>query len=319
MSRVPEAIPVKEIAVVADIDEQEEMEKIMQSARTIKNIRSEIQKINNLPPLPMVAQQLLGAINDKEATIEGIARIIKQDPALTSRILGLANSAFFGFGRKVFDLEQAIINVLGLDLVKGLALTMVMGKVFDENKCRDFDITRYWGSALMTADLAMRTAVIIKTTKQMNKTHLFLYGLLHNLGVLILTDRYPELMGEIFSIAKKHPDRRLIFTEQAMLDMDHHQAGAWLARKWQLPEEAITVIEHHQYPDYQGHYRYETLMIGFCSRTTRNWILGKDILLPDEDNVLSQLGVDKQKMEIIAEKSRSKLEEFRDMAREMAR
>ena len=72
--------------------------------------------------MPSIAQEILIASNDVSSGLDDIAKIIKKDPALSAKIIGMSNSAFFGFGRKVTTLEEAIINVLGLDLVKGFAL-----------------------------------------------------------------------------------------------------------------------------------------------------------------------------------------------------
>ncbi len=290
----------------------------MSTVLTATSIRLEIQKIKELPPLPVIAKKLLAAINDDDTSIDDIAKIIQSDPILTSRILGLANSAFFGFNRKLYNLSEAIVNVLGLDLVRAMALTMVMGGVFDAGKCRHFDLVRHWSHAFMTAELVMRLLPVVKTDEELHGNQLFLYGLLHNFGILILVDKFPKLMTDIFEIARKHPERRLIYTEQALLDMDHHQAGSWLAQKWQLPSDVSTVIEHHHYPNYREAYWQESMLVGFSSRTARNWILGVDILLSDEPAVIETLKMDQQKLEIIAEKCRDKLEDINCIAREMS-
>jgi len=171
----------------------------------------------------------------------------------------------------------------------------------------------------MTAELAKQTATIMETADDDLQGQMFLFGLLHNLGILILTDKFPKLMEEIFKIASKDSERRLIHTQQAMLDMDHHQAGAWLAHKWHLPNEVINVIEHHHDMYYAGDDAKSVLTIGYCSRTVRNWIIQKDILLPDmEDTMLDKLGIDRKKMESIAKKCRSRMDEFEGIANEMA-
>lgn len=290
----------------------------MSTVRTSTSIRLEIQKIKELPPLPVIAQQLLAAINSDDTSIDEISRIIQCDPILTSRILGLANSAFFGFNRKIYKLTEAIVNVLGLDLVKALGFTMVMGGVFDVSRCKNFNIVRHWSHAFMTAELSMRLLRLIETEKEIQESQLFLYGLLHNFGILILVNKFPQLMTDIFTVAEKHPDRRLICTEQALLDMDHHQAGSWLAQKWQLPADVSTVIEHHHYPDYREAYWQESLVVGFASRMARNWVLGKDILVCDEPAVISALKIDPEKLVKIAEQCRAKLEGITNTAQEMA-
>ena len=291
----------------------------MSTALTSTSIRLEIQKIKDLPPLPVIAQQLLGAINNDDTSIDEIARIIQSDPILTSRILGLANSAFFGFRRSLYNLTEAIVNVLGLDMVRALGLTMVMGGVFDVSRCRQFDIVRHWSHAFMTAEVSMRLVSLAKTDSNMQENQMFLYGLLHNFGILILVNRFPQLMTDIFTIAKNHPDRRLIHTEQSLLDMDHHQAGSWLARKWQLPEDVSTVIEHHHYPDYRESFWQEAMLVGFASRMARNWILNVDILIPDEAEVIKQLNIDPKKLTKVANQCRDKLEGINTIAREMSK
>jgi HD-like signal output (HDOD) protein len=288
------------------------------SVQTSTSIRLEIQKIKELPSLPVIAQQLLAAVNDDDTSIDEIAAIIQRDPILTSRILGLANSAFFGFRRKVYKLTDAIVNILGLDLVRALGLTMVMGGAFDVHKCKPFDIVRHWSSAFMTAELSMRLLSLVEGDEEMHESQLFLYGLLHNFGILILVDRFPQLMTDIFVIAKKHPERRLIYTEQALLDMDHHQAGSWLAEKWQLPSDVSRVIERHHYPDYRGEFWQAALLVGFSSRMSRNWILGADILVPDEPEVIDALKMDRGKLTKIAEQCREKLEDISNIAKEMS-
>ncbi len=290
----------------------------MSCVRSSTSIRLEIQKIKELPPLPVIAQQLLAAINDDDTSIDDIARIIQSDPILSSRILGLANSAFFGFTRKLYNLTEAIVNVLGLDLVRALGITMVMGGVFDVHKCRHFDIVRHWSHAFMTAEMSLRLLRLTNANQDIQGNQLFLYGLLHNFGVLILVDKFPELMSDIFAVAKKYPEKRLICTERALLDMDHHQAGSWLARKWQLPADVGKVIEHHNCPDYREEYWREAMIVGFSSRSTRNWVLGTDILVSDEPELIDTLNIDREKLERVAKQCQEKLDGVKTTAQQMS-
>jgi HD-like signal output (HDOD) protein len=290
----------------------------MTTAQTTTRVRLEIQKIKYIPPLPIIAQQIIEALNTDQMDIEEIAALIQKDPALTARILGIANSAFFGFSRKIYSLVEAIVTVLGLDLVKGLVQCMIMGGVFEVRKCNSFDISRYWSSALLTADFASSLAERCKTDANMDKNQLFLSGLLHNLGILLLVDRFPTLMSQILSTANSNPETRLIETENIMLDMNHHEAGVWLAHKWQLPNEFTNVIGYHDTPDYRGdHWKY-AMLIGYCSRATRNWILDLHTPLPDKPDIQTALSISRDVIEKTASECHARLDDVRKLAQEMA-
>ena len=194
---------------------------------------------------------------------------------------------------------------------------MVMGGVFDVRKCSQFDIVRHWSRAFLTAEIAMRILPLVNHKEKMQANQLFLYGLLHNFGILILVNQFPQLMSDVFILAKNNPDRRLIYTEQNLLDMDHHQAGSWLAEKWQLPADVSIVIEHHHYPEYRGDYWQEAMIVGFSSRMARNWILDKDILMPEEPEILSLLKINEKKLIKTAERCRDKLEGINSIAEQM--
>ena len=82
--------------------------------------------LEHLPPLTPVATRLLAVTSDPDLAINELAAIIEQDPPLTARILGLANSAFFGQVNPIFKVEHAIIRVLGLNMVRSLALSIAL-------------------------------------------------------------------------------------------------------------------------------------------------------------------------------------------------
>ncbi len=194
--------------------------------QSLSSVRLEIQKIDYLPPMPSIAQEILIACNDDTSDMDDIVKIIKKDPALAAKIIGMANSAFFGFGRNVATLEQAVINVLGLDLVKGFSLSLAMSSVFDPKKCANFDIKRYWCSAFLTAELATGFVNHIDSKQALDPNQLYLYGLLHNIGILVLADRFPNIMSELFAAAMEDKEKRLIEYEKEIIDFNHHDAGA---------------------------------------------------------------------------------------------
>lgn len=291
----------------------------MTGRQTLSSVRLEIQKIDHLPPMPTIAQEILIASNDDTADLDDIAKIIKKDPSLTAKIIGMANSAFFGFGRKVTTLEQAIINVLGLDLVKGFALSLAMSSTFDPQKCASFDLKKYWLSAFLTAELATGFADKMGSNRNLDPNQLYLYGLLHNIGILVLVDRFPNIMSELFATAAEDKSKRLIEYEKDTIDFNHHEAGAWLGHKWKLPFEIIDVIEHHHNLAYKEQNYDLVIWIGLCSRIARQWMLQTDYNPLQESGAIRSLEIDASELEQYIDKSRDKLEGIEQLVDEIAR
>lgn len=291
----------------------------MSGRQAISSVRLEIQKIDVLPPMPSTAQAILIASNDDTSDMDDIARIIKKDPSLTAKILGMANSAFFGFGRHVTTLEEAIINVLGLDLVKGFALSLAMSSVFDPEKCINFNLKRYWCSAFLTAELASGLTNQIDSKPALDANQLYLYGLLHNIGILVLAHRFPNIMSELFMTAMEDKEKRLINYEKETIDFNHHEAGAWLGQKWKLPYEIIDVIEHHHDLGYQERNATFVTLVGFCSRISRQWLLDTHYDPMQEIEVIKTLGISPDLLKDYLEKSYSKLDDIQNLVEEISK
>lgn len=288
------------------------------AAPSLSSVRVEIQKIDYLPPMPSIAQEILIASNNETSGLDDIAKIIKKDPALTAKIIGMSNSAFFGFSREISNLEQAIINVLGLDLVKGFALSLAMSSVFDPEKCNNFDLKRYWASAFITAELASGFTSQLDSKHDLDPNQLYLYGLLHNIGILVLAHRFPNIMSELFLTAKVNKEKRLIDFEKETIDFNHHDAGAWLGHKWKLPHEVIDVIEHHHDLGYQGDNAYIVMLIGYCSRISRQWLLDTQYDPMQEIDVLNALNLNFDSVSDYLLKTYTKLESIQNLVDEIA-
>tara|TARA_R110000782_G_scaffold188367_8_gene278397 strand:- start:14 stop:889 length:876 start_codon:yes stop_codon:yes gene_type:complete len=291
----------------------------MTGRQAISSVRLEIQRIDHLPAMPSIAQEILVASNDVSSGLDDIAKIIKKDPTLSAKIIGMSNSAFFGFGRKITTLEQAIINVLGLDLVKGFALSLAMSSVFNPEKCQQFDLKKYWSSAFITAELASGIVNIIDSDHNLDPNQLYLYGLLHNIGILVLVDRFPNIMSELFTTAAENREKRLIEYEKETIDFNHHEAGAWLGHKWKLPFEIIDIIEHHHNLQYQERNAGIVILIGLCSRISRQWILSTQYDPMQEMDVIKSLNIDHDALEKYITKSHKKLDSINQLVDEIAR
>lgn len=286
----------------------------MRSSDRIQEKRMEIQRIKEIPPLPLVGQRLLISLNNEDTTVDEITGIIAQDPALVARLLGLANSAFFGRSGKIKTIKEAIVRVLGFDMVKSLAFSIVMSGVFDAKKCRGFDLERYWSTAMFTAVLAGLLSQHLKTKVHSSKQHFYLCGLLHHLGLLALAHSSPEEMAQVFQAHEADPQRGLASCERDLLGADHRQAGGWLARMWQLPAEVVAVIEHHHDPDYRAEHWEVALFVGYCEELAKHCIGGTGVF-PESPVAAEVLGISAGDLQTVQSRFQGRFEEIRQVAR----
>jgi HD-like signal output (HDOD) protein len=263
--------------------------------------------------MSLVAQELLAVFGESELDVQRIAAIIEKDPALLARIIGLANSAYFGYPERVASAEEAIFKVLGINIARSLAFSMVLAGTFRTSHCPAFRVDEYWTSAMVAATLAQRLARLVDVEPRPRSGNAYLAGLLHNIGLLALVHLYPADMKQVFGRLEQEPG--LVAAERLRLGADHLQVGGWLGRKWHLPAFAVAAIEHHRDASYAGEYRPLVQLIGFCAQWASS-------LQRDDDtadlSVLTALGIPPAEAESVLGDMLAKREEIALLAKLLA-
>nr|WP_246221608.1 HDOD domain-containing protein [Marichromatium bheemlicum] len=225
-----------------------------------------IRDLQSLPPLPEQAQVLLAELVDPELDVNHLLELIEQSPALAARLLGIARSAFFAGPIPARDLSDAVIRVLGLRLVRDLSISLLLSAPFERDRCPGFDPGSYWRRAMLTATLAEALAAKAVSGREETLAGVYLAGLLHNLGVLVLVHLAPQTMDEVFTEAAAECEVGVRELTRLRLGMDHCQAGAELARAWRLPPELAVAMGRHCAPDYAGAHWRLVCLVGFAER-----------------------------------------------------
>ena len=282
--------------------------------------RLEVQKLNELPAMSLVAQQFLAAVSDTDVEISHFAHIIERDPALLARIIGVANSAYFSYPETVTNAEDAIFKVLGLQTTKSLVLGIILSGPFDASRCPGFRINDYWLECIFTATLAQSLTPLIDGVSKPEPSEAYLAGLLHKIGLLALVHLYPETMQKVIGGRKRCcSPQELQELEYAELSVTHSEVGSWLARKWHLPLLIVDVMGNYLKPDYRGGHWPLAVLVGFCAR----WAAAAVHSGPDEEypclTELEVLGVDIAHAGKKLGKVALKLEELRHLAQEFAK
>jgi len=205
-----------------------------------------VNKIDKLPTLPYIVTTLSDLLRNPNTSASDIHKIIMKDPALSSRILKLVNSAFYGFSERISSLSHAIV-ILGFNTVKNIALTASVIDIFSKGGVEEieFDRKAFWVHSLAVASTSRLIATKIRLPAVED---IFVGGLLHDIGKLILDQFVHEKFVEVF---KRVQEKNILIkdAEAEVLDgVNHSQIGGWLAMKWKLPTPLVQMVGLHHRP-----------------------------------------------------------------------
>lgn len=199
-----------------------------------------------LPTLPVLVLQVQRAIADEQSGLRDIGRIIERDPALTARLLRVANSAAFARGEPVTSVGTAI-GRLGMGHVRSLCLAVGVVRAFGVAGQR-LDHQRYWEHSAAVGLVAERLASLSKRYAQVDGSEAYTAGLLHDVGLLIVDQFFPEdFAGVEEEMEREMAPRPTV--ELRRFGMDHGAIGGRVLERWQLPATVRGAVAAHHRPD----------------------------------------------------------------------
>lgn len=214
-----------------------------------ERILRKLERLKDIPTLPIIFNQVVRLTKDDASSIQELASVIMLDQSLTSKILRVANSSFYGVTKKIANVKHAMI-ILGYNTIRSLAMGISVINHFSENfqKTR-FDLNSFWAHSLRCAILSEMIAKKIKCSKCED---VFTAGLLHDIGKIILFQCFGEDYLKTEDLIKneqeKCRDKRWYEIEEMVVNTNHLEAGEWFAKKSNLPEPIVQAISSHNKP-----------------------------------------------------------------------
>jgi putative nucleotidyltransferase with HDIG domain len=207
-------------------------------------IKVALSRIGDIATLPEVTAKIITVVDDPKSTARDLHGIIKNDPALATKILKVVNSAFYGLPGQVSEIDRAIV-LLGLSAVKNIAISASISRLFTGGQITErFSAKDIWKHSVGVACATRHFCSLVG--KKAFAEEAFLAGLIHDLGLLIERQAFPEKLTETIKIASKKPDRSFSEIEKEIIGTDHQALGTALAAKWKFPRELqVTVGYHH--------------------------------------------------------------------------
>jgi HD-like signal output (HDOD) protein len=193
-----------------------------------------------LPAMSRTVSDLLAEMNKDDPSPKRVADLVAHDPALTTRVLRLSNSAFFRVSRQIGNAEEAVA-LLGMTHVRSLVMAAALGSSF--KNVPGVDMVQFWRYSLRVADISRSLAGVLRQ----NEGNAFTAGLVHAIGDLIMHIAMPDVIGPI-DMGTPPLDLRRSEVERSALGYTYAEVGAGMAEKWQFPTTIVSALRHQTAP-----------------------------------------------------------------------
>lgn len=213
-----------------------------------------------LPSPPAVALKILEAVRQDESSFDDLAQIIMADPALTARILKIANSSLFGFPNPVESLSQATA-LIGTNALKNIALSFVIVQDFQNVPEGSFDLNLFWRRSITAAVAAGILTEYIK----LQDRDIFVSALLQDIGVLILYLADPVTYSSLQD-ERRVSHKSICEAEKQQFDFDHTEVSHHLLTTWGLPESICETIRLHHSKEKDDKYGESAMILQLADK-----------------------------------------------------
>ncbi len=182
--------------------------------------------------------EVLRVVKDENCTVDQLAEVLMRDPGLTGNILRIANSPFYGAGRKIGTMSRAIMTI-GMRQVTALALSASVYSMTSDWQY-SLDRLRFWRHSL---EVAIASRLVAESVGYPRPEEAFIAGLLHDIGMLVMEKSYPDEFGRVWRRAEREGNMTAI--EEQTWGTNHARIGQFVLEQWQLPESICQAVGYH--------------------------------------------------------------------------
>ena len=203
-------------------------------------------KAEDIPSLSPLFNQIDSALRDPQSNAQSIADLISKDISISAKILRVVNSPIFGLRERIHSISRAVA-ILGTKEVSRIVMAISVVNAFEDEKYKHVDFNNFWLHSIAVSVAAK--AIAKKAPKGLLKDPelVFIGGLIHDIGKLVLWTAFPQQHNDIVKYASDK-GCSMHQAEMELLSMDHQSVGALVAENWRLPESLQLLIKYHNTP-----------------------------------------------------------------------
>ncbi len=217
-----------------------------------------LDRLQRLPPLPEVAHEIIQRLDDEFIDGNTVADIVEKDPAISARLIGLANSAYFGLREPVSNMRDVVNRVLGTNTVRTLSFALATQQLFDSQSCQAFDTHVFWTRCLTCGLVCRQLASVTPNLSEPDREFAYLLGLCHNLGLMALVHLRPKELNSALENPMDSDD--LDHALQNSLGLTPPHVTWVLSQNWQLPKPICAAYENRANGCHKSHRTLSVLL-----------------------------------------------------------
>ena len=222
----------------------------MAAVETVDKTKTVVDKaiagIGEIATLPEVTIKIIEIVEDHKSTARDLHEVIKNDPALSVKVLKVVNSAFYGLPGQVASVDRAII-LLGLSAVKNIAIAASIARLFKGRRISEkFSAADLWRHSVAVAVAARSLAKC--SPHPVMPDELFVAGLIHDIGTLVERQTSPDQFAEVIKRCTES-DIDFLACEREVIGADHQAFGVGLTTKWKFPRHLRAAVGFHHNPE----------------------------------------------------------------------
>lgn len=271
------------------------------------NILGLVNSTIELPTMPEVLLKLNEVIARPDAAAGDVAKVIGADPAVSTNILRIVNSAYYGLQVRVASVSLAV-SVLGFNMTKKVALKAAVFSVFAKRRepVQHFDPAAFWKHAVFVGVAARALVARSSAFADMHPEDAYIAGLLHDIGKIILMEKVaPRYLATLQKAAQQ--GRGEFEVEREDFGFTHADVGSVLAIKWSLPEDLAIAIRYHHAPSKDPFHRSLSSLIHLADHLA--WRNGTPstvgtVAAALDDSVFEQVGLTRAEVDDLQEQIR---------------
>lgn len=281
-------------------------------------LKRRLEETLEMPPLPDTAERIIQLRIDPDAGVGDLAELVEKDPSLAAQVVSWASSPYYAAPGAIRSVHDAVVRVLGFDLVINLALGLALGKSLDLPKDGPHGVTPYWQQAVYSATMMEGLVKAMPTDDRPSMGLAYLCGLLSNYGYLILAHIFPPHFTAINRNIEANPHLDHFYIEQHMLGVDREILSSQLMDCWNMPEEVVFALRWQYHPDHQGEHSAYSKLMYLANQLLRSaqLIHGPAHTLPD--SLFEELSMDKEDALAVQNKIVSQKDELMSIAKGLA-